>query len=99
MIWQSFEQDVPANPPEETMVKRIAQVLAEPDSENWPSHVKQAKRVLLTMQGPTRSMLAAVEENSSCWQPLSDDWDTMLQQAIRDADPVVFQNVILRTGS
>jgi len=99
MIWQSFDQAASRNPPEDTMVKPIAKVLSEPDFENWPDYVKQAKRVLSAMHAPTKSMLAAVEENSSCWQPLSDDWDTMLRQAIQDADPVIFQSVILRTRS
>ena len=81
------------------MLKRIALVLSGPDFEDWPSYARQAKGVLLAMRGPTDSMLAAVEKDSMCWQPLSEDWNAMLEQALRDAEPVVFQNMILRTGS
>jgi hypothetical protein len=61
--------------------------------------MKKARRVLLAMRGPTNSMLAAVEKNSMFWQLLSEDWDTMLNQALRDGETVVFQNIELRTSS
>jgi hypothetical protein len=84
MALQGSSQRVTGTQPEETMVKRVAQALADREPENWPQHVLHAKRVLLAMRGPTESMLAAVEKNTLCWQGLMEDWDAMLNQAVTD---------------
>ena len=99
MILRQFTPPTDRQQAEQTMLKRVALVLAAPEIENWPHHITQAKKVLRAMREPTSSMLAAVEKDSMCWQPLSEDWNTMIEQALRDAEPVVFQNIILRTGS
>jgi hypothetical protein len=70
---------------ETPLVERIARVLAHPP-QDWPRHIETARAVLLAMKGPTQAMLEAARPGIPFFDDLTDDWDTMIAQAARQAD-------------